>query len=97
MRLKLLLLLPLLLLSGCAARHNPLSSAGGSGFWMGLWHGLILPISFVISLFNNRVGIYQVLNSGVWYDFGFFIGVLLLGMLLFKGGGRIVYVRTKGQ
>jgi hypothetical protein len=80
MRRKLLLLLPPFLLSGCAATRNPLSSAGGSGFWMGLWHGLIIPISFVISLFNNRAGIYQVLNDGVWYDFGFLIGVLLPGV-----------------
>jgi hypothetical protein len=92
MGLKLLLLLVPVLLNGCAAAHNPMSSSDGGGFWLGLWHGLILPISFLISLFRRDVGIYQIINNGGWYDFGFLVGVLLLGMLLFEGGGRIVYI-----
>jgi len=59
---------------------------------MGLWHGLILPISFLISLFGRDIGIYQVTNNGSWYDFGFLLGALFLGMLLFEGSGRIVFV-----
>ena len=26
-----------------------------AGFWMGIWHGLISPITFVISLFTRNV------------------------------------------
>jgi hypothetical protein len=96
MRVRLLLLLAPFLTCGCAAEHNPVSTGSGSGFWMGLWHGLILPISFLISLFKNDVGIYQVANNGAWYDCGFLVGVLLLGILLFERHGGIVYIRADG-
>jgi hypothetical protein len=65
-------------LSGCAAGRNPLEDtaghAGVAGFWMGLWHGLICVVTFVVSLFNHNVHIYEVHNSGAWYDCGFLIG-----------------------
>ena len=48
--------------------------AAPSGFLAGLWHGLILPITFIVSLFNMNVRIYETNNSGRWYDFGFLIG-----------------------
>jgi hypothetical protein len=32
--------------------------------------------TFVISLFNDNVNVYEVNNNGNWYDFGFFFGVL---------------------
>jgi hypothetical protein len=63
--------------AGCAGT-NPLQGTAGShgvaGFWAGLWHGLICPIAFVVSLFNHGVRIYEVHNSGVLYDLGFLIG-----------------------
>lgn len=46
-----------------------------AGFWAGFWHGLISPVTFVVSLFSSGVGIYEVNNNGGWYDFGFLIGV----------------------
>lgn len=74
----------LLLLSSCAAGPNPAVGTGedAPGFWMGLWHGIILPVTFVISLFTDNVNVYDAANDGNWYDFGFFLGVLL-----FLGGG----------
>ena len=45
-----------------------------AGFLAGLWHGLILPITFIVSLFNLNVRIYETNNCGLWYDFGFFLG-----------------------
>ena len=59
-----------------------------AGFWAGLWHGIILPITFIIRLFNPNVGIYEINNNGRWYDFGFFLGVS--GSV--GGGTRTVYV-----
>jgi hypothetical protein len=50
-------------------------SADPAGFLVGLWHGIILPITFIVSLFNSDVGIYETNNNGGWYNFGFFIGV----------------------
>ena len=79
--------LPLLalavLLTACAAGANPEAGAGAAaGFWLGLWHGLIAPVTFVISLFSDNVGIYEVSNTGGWYDGGFVLG---LGFIV--GGG----------
>lgn len=69
-----------LLLAGCAD-HVTLAEAAALepvGFWYGLWHGMILPIAWVISLFDQDVAIYAVYNSGGWYDFGFVLGVMLI-------------------
>lgn len=63
-------------LTGCAAGANPhAGGADAAGFWLGLWQGFIAPIAFVVSLFNHAVGIYEVDNSGAWYDVGFLIGI----------------------
>ena len=45
-----------------------------AGFWAGLWHGLICPIVFIVSLFVPGVRIYEVNNRGLLYDFGFLLG-----------------------
>ncbi len=45
-----------------------------AGFWLGLWHGLISPVAFVISLFSSNVHFYEVHNNGGWYNFGFLLG-----------------------
>jgi hypothetical protein len=68
----------LLLLTACAAGPNAAVHLGAgqpAGFWLGLWQGLISPITFLVSLFNDHVNIYEVHNNGNWYDFGFMLGV----------------------
>jgi hypothetical protein len=77
----------LLVLAACAAGPNPAtdvpSSSGDlAGFWTGLWQGLIVPVTFIVSLFSDTVGIYEVHNTGGWYDFGF-----VLGASVFLGSG----------
>jgi hypothetical protein len=76
----------LLLVGACAAGPNDVAQAGGdnAGFWLGLWQGLISPITFLISLFNEDVNIYEVHNNGNWYNFGFMLGV----SIAFSGAGR---------
>ena len=72
--------LAVLMLSACAAGPNEMVDTGTdpAGFWLGLWQGLISPITFLISLFNNDVNIYEVNNNGNWYDFGFILGVAIV-------------------
>jgi hypothetical protein len=82
-----LLLLVLFVVAGCAPHMNELvsprtSAAGAAGFWLGLWHGIIAPVTFVISLFTRSVEMYEVHNNGGWYNFGF-----LLGASIILGGG----------
>jgi hypothetical protein len=33
-----------------------------------------MPISWIISLFNDTTTIYAIYNNGGWYDFGFVLG-----------------------
>jgi hypothetical protein len=78
--------LVLLALAGCAAGGNTAAVAGpdAAGFWLGLWHGFISPVTFIVSLFTDTVGIYEVRNNGGWYDVGFMIGV----SAVFSGSAR---------
>lgn len=85
-----------LLLSACAAGVNPYVDVVSpdnevvAGFWRGLWHGIIAPITFIISLFTEKVSIYEVYNTGGWYDFGFVLGA----GILFGGGFFGVFRRS---
>ncbi len=69
----------LLLLAACAAGPNPALGTGTDppGFWLGLWHGVIVPVTFIVSLFTDSVSVYAVRNSGNWYDAGFLLGLLV--------------------
>jgi hypothetical protein len=77
----------LLLLASCAPGINELANVPSrtgvvAGFWRGLWNGLIAPITFIISLFDKNVQMYDVHNNGGWYNLGFFLGITALA-----GGG----------
>lgn len=83
---KLLFLFPLLLLlASCAAGNEQFTQDSPAGFLMGIWHGIISIISLIIHVFNDSVRIYEVNNTGGWYDFGFLIGVITIW-----GGGSHV-------
>jgi len=41
----------------------------------GLWHGLIAPITLILSFFSSNVQMYEVHNSGGEYNLGFLLGV----------------------
>ncbi len=68
-------------LSSCAP-GNEKFAAEQAGFWMGLWHGFISFFTFIISLFNDHVTIYETSNTGNLYNLGF-----ILGVAIFYGGG----------
>lgn len=83
-----IVLLLVLVCVGCAAGPNVMKDSANpdgavAGFWLGLWHGLILPFTFIVSLFSDNVTIYEIHNSGGWYNFGFLLGA----MTIFGGGG----------
>lgn len=64
--------------AGCTAGPGVaagVDAAGLAGFWQGVWHGLISPISFLVSLFTDSVSVYEVHNNGNWYDAGFMVGI----------------------
>ena len=80
----------LLLLAACArqvpeavehARQTP-------GFLWGLWHGFVFPFAWIGSLFDPDIAVYAVPNNGGWYDFGYFLGVTVLGGGSFFGSRK---------
>jgi hypothetical protein len=70
-----------LALTACAATQPDTAvAASAPGFWLGVWHGFIFPIAWIVSLFADNVSIYAVPNNGGWYDFGYFVGIVFLGV-----------------
>lgn len=49
-----------------------------AGFLSGLWHGVILPITLFLSLFNDNISISETNNNGIWYKIGVLAGLSLL-------------------
>ncbi len=77
-------------LAGSLAGPNPAANTPNdegrvAGFWLGLWHGMIAPVTLIVSLFSDEVHVYEVHNSGNWYVFGFLLGVTAI----WGGGGRV--------
>ncbi|HEX9847251.1 MAG TPA: hypothetical protein VGB33_02410 [Acidimicrobiia bacterium] len=86
-RLVLVIVVGVMLVAACTAGVNPevgspTPDGDSAGFLLGLWQGIISPITFVISLFSDNINIYEVHNNGNWYDFGFVLGA----GILFGGG-----------
>ena len=84
-----------LLLSACATQTGAAvnQAADTPGFLLGLWHGFIFPVAWVLSLVMPEVAVYAVPNSGGWYDFGFFVGIVFLGVGARRT--RTVYVNRR--
>lgn len=92
-----LFLLVLLFSLACAPGPNKLAKTADNegkvaGFWLGVWHGLIAPITFVVSVFSAKVSLYEVHNSGGWYNFGF-----VLGAGLFLSGGILGHKKKRDK
>jgi hypothetical protein len=75
-----------LLLSGCLPSEGISENVKPAGFLWGIWHGWIAPLSLVVSFFKDGVRIYQVNNTGWFYDFGFYVAVIsgFGGLSLFR-------------
>ncbi len=67
-----------------------------AGFGLGVLHGFLVPVSFVLSLFGDSVNIYEVHNTGNWYDIGFVLGAALLITLLGGVSWRFSKKRSDG-
>ena len=81
-------MLLIILVASCAGPNTvvdtPSIDGEIAGFFKGLLHGIIAPVTFVISLFSDKVSMYEVHNTGALYDLGFALGA----MIIVGGGGR---------
>jgi hypothetical protein len=82
-------------LCACARQTLPAAVATGApGFFHGLWDGFVFPFAWVVSLFVPEVAVYAVPNNGGWYDFGYFLGIVVFGVGARRT--RIVYRNVRG-
>ena len=79
-----------------ASGPNPLVNTADAhghvaGILLGIWHGIISPITLVISFINKGVQMYEVHNDGSPYNLGFLLGVAIVFVIL----GAIVGSRRR--
>jgi hypothetical protein len=74
--------------SSCIPGTGSFSPVKPAGFFSGVWHGWIAPISLIGGIFNHSIRVYEPINSGWWYDFGFYISII-------AGFGGISFFRKK--
>jgi len=76
----LLVLSSIILLSvfvaGCFPGGGYSSPVAPAGFFLGIWHGWIAPISLIVGIFTDGVRVYEVNNTGWFYDFGFYMAII---------------------
>ena len=67
--------------TACAAtQHGRRRFTARPASSLGLWHGLIFPVAWLVSLFASNIAVYAVPNNGGWYDFGYFLGIVVFGV-----------------
>ena len=77
-------------LTGCVPGDGTYTSAKPAGFFWGVWHGWIAPVSLIWGLFRKGIRVYETVNTGWWYDFGFYIAII-------SGFGGISLSRRKNR
>jgi hypothetical protein len=66
----------LVVLTGCIPGDGSASASDPAGFLWGIWHGWLAPLTLFIGIFDHNIRVYEVYNSGWWYDFGFYMAII---------------------
>lgn len=66
----------ILILSGCIPGDGSHTNDDPAGFFWGIWHGWMAPISLIMGIFRDNIRVYEVFNTGWWYDFGFYMAII---------------------
>ncbi len=53
-----------------------------AGILLGIWHGIISPVTLVLSFINPNVQMYEVHNNASQYNLGFLIGMAIVFIIL---------------
>jgi hypothetical protein len=81
-----LLVVAMAILTGCVPGDGTYTYTNPAGFFWGIWHGWIAPISLIWGFFDRKIRIYETINTGWAYDFGFYIAIIsgFGGLRLFR-------------
>ncbi|NLA78434.1 MAG: hypothetical protein GX845_02665 [Erysipelothrix sp.] len=71
-----LMLLLMLILSGCMAHSYPHLGQRPAGFFVGIWHGWLAPLALILKIFNPKYTIFAINNTGFGYEVGFYIAII---------------------
>jgi len=71
-----LLLMILVAFTSCIPGNGSYTPDRPAGFFWGIWHGWLAPLSLIIQWFVPKIQLYEPMNTGWWYDFGFYLGIL---------------------
>lgn len=89
--LLMVLLLAMFLMTACVPGDGAATTDKPANFLWGIWHGWVAPISLVIGIFNENIRVYERVNTGWWYDFGFYMAII-------SGfGGLSLFRRQRGK
>lgn len=75
-----------LILTGCASHYAPDSIDDPYGFFSGIWHGFVFPLSLVTNIFSWFMSLFDIYvfrdiqiigrpNTGFFYYVGFILGL----------------------
>ncbi len=64
------------MMTGCLPGDGAVSPWKPAGFLWGIWHGWVAPISLIVQIFNKNIRIYEPMNTGFWYDLGYYMAIL---------------------
>lgn len=78
----------LLVLTGCMANVTPAFENNPAGFFLGIWHGWLAPLSLILQIFNPEHSIFELNNTGFGYEIGFYMAVI-------SGFGGLSLLRKK--
>jgi hypothetical protein len=59
-----------------------------AGTLLGIWHGVISPVTLVWSFIDPNIQMYEVHNDGSQYNLGFLLGVAIVFVLIGIFAGR---------
>ncbi len=63
-------------LTGCVPGDGTYTTDAPAGFFWGIWHGWIAPVSLVLGFFNGVSRVYEIHNTGWFYDLGFYMAII---------------------
>ncbi len=90
LKLLIISLIVLFSLTACVPGDGSYTLSNPAGFFWGIWHGWIAPISLILGLFNKNIQIYEIYNTGWFYDLGFYMAII-------SGFGGLTLSRKKSH